>query len=70
MSITTTADLDFTPSRVKDIRVRLGLTQQQFADLLRVGVNSVTRWEKGHGTPTRGPILKKLLDAEAGVNGV
>jgi DNA-binding transcriptional regulator YiaG len=59
-------DFDFTPARVKTIRIRLGLTQEQFAEKLRVDGNIVSRWERGGTKPTRGPILKALLDAEAG----
>lgn len=56
--------LDFSPERVKGIRVALGLTQQGFADKLGVGINMVSRWERGEAEPTRGPVLKALLDAE------
>jgi DNA-binding transcriptional regulator YiaG len=57
-------DYTFTPQRVKGIRIRLGLTQQAFADKVKVNVNMVCRWEAG-ATPTSGPNLKALLDAEA-----
>ena len=61
---TKTVDLDFTPERVKRIRVLLGLSQQDFADKLGINVNMVTRYETGKAEPMRGPVLKALLDAE------
>jgi DNA-binding transcriptional regulator YiaG len=64
-----TASLDFPPERVKAIRVRLGLTQEDFAQKLGVDGNIVSRWETGKTEPTRGPILKALLDAEAEASG-
>lgn len=65
---TKTVDLDFTPERVKRIRVLLGLSQQDFADKLGINVNMVTRYETGKAEPMRGPVLKALLDAEGEVN--
>lgn len=65
----TTLSLDFSPDRVKAIRIRLGLTQEDFATKLGVDGNMVSRWETGKSEPTRGPILKALLDAEAEANG-
>jgi DNA-binding transcriptional regulator YiaG len=56
--------MEFTPDRVKSIRVALGLTQQDFADKLGVNINMVSRWEAG-ARPTKGPVLRALLSAEA-----
>ena len=56
-------------SRVKALRKRLGLTQEQFAKRIGVEGNIVSRWERGDTVPTRGPILKALLDAEAAAHG-
>lgn len=36
-----------TSQEIKDIRAKLNLTQQEFADFLHVGVASVKRWELG-----------------------
>lgn len=63
MSTTETIDYTFTPERVKHIRIALGLTLQAFADKLGVDPNMVYRWERG-AKPTKGPVLKALLDAE------
>lgn len=62
--VTETADLDFTPQRVKGIRVGLGETQDEFAKRLKVVPYTVQRWESGRATPTKGPVLRALLDAE------
>lgn len=67
--MSTAIDYTFTPERVKGIRIRLGMTQQDFADKLGVHSNTVNLWEKGVTHPTRGPQLKALLDADAEVNG-
>ena len=61
----TMPSLDFDSARIKRIRLNLGLTQEQFAQKLGVNINTVSTWERGDSTPTRGPILKALLDAEA-----
>ena len=58
---------EFTPNRVKRIRVALGETQAEFADRLSVSPDMVHRWETGKAEPMRGPVLKALLDAEAAV---
>lgn len=58
-------DFEFSPQRVKEIRIRLGLTVAEFAERLGVNPNTVTRWENGHNPPRRGPQVKALLDAEA-----
>ena len=41
----------WTPDIVKDLRIKLGLTQKEFAE--RIGVHAITiiRWEKGVSTP-------------------
>jgi len=36
-----------TPQEIRENRERLGLTQQELADLLRLGGNSLSRWESG-----------------------
>lgn len=60
----TELDLNFTPERVKGIRILLGLTQEQFAEKVGVDGNMVSRWERGEATPTKGPNLTALLKAE------
>jgi len=44
----------------KDVRVRKGLTQQDFAQLLGVSLSTVQRWEKGKTRPSR--LARKRID--------
>ena len=64
-----TASFDFSPERVKRIRISFGETQQAFAKRLGVDVNMVSRWETGVAEPRSGRVIKALLDAEAEANG-
>ena len=36
-----------TPAEIRSIRERLGLTQEQFTKLTRVGEATICRWERG-----------------------
>lgn len=58
------ATLDFSKERVRMIRARLGLTQEEFAKMLKVNLQTVRAWEQGATRPTRGPQLGSLLAAE------
>jgi len=44
---------------VRDVRERLGLTQEQFASRLGVTFPTVNRWERGRAKPS--PMAQKLL---------
>ena len=59
-----TISFDFTPHRVKTIRFALGETQAKFAERIGVSGDMVHRWESGKSEPTKGPVIKALLDAE------
>ncbi len=37
---------------IKDLRAKLGLTQEQFAAKVGVTFSTVNRWENGRGTPS------------------
>jgi putative transcriptional regulator len=50
-----------TSELVREIRSRLGLTQEQFAARLGVTFASVNRWENGKAQPS--PMARKLLEA-------
>ena len=54
------------PQRVRRLRDKLGLTQQQLADRLGVTVGSVSRWELGKSGPIR-PYLEKIEALERAV---
>jgi DNA-binding transcriptional regulator YiaG len=53
--------LRWSAARVKGLRQRLGLTQEQFAARLGVTFVTANRWEMGRSTPTG--LSKKALDA-------
>jgi DNA-binding transcriptional regulator YiaG len=44
---------------IRDLRKRLGLTQDQLSELLDCGEKSLSRWESGRGLPSG--IVNKLL---------
>jgi putative zinc finger/helix-turn-helix YgiT family protein len=46
-----------TPAEIREHRKRLGLTQEQLADLLRINVSTLSRWETG------AQIQQRTLDA-------
>ena len=52
---------------VRDLRAKLGLTQEQFAAKVGVTWSTVSRWENGRGTPS--PLatrrITELLDDES-----
>ena len=56
---------EFTPERIKRLRIGMGMTQGQLGDLLGVGKNTISAWETGRNRAVKGPIVKALLDAEA-----
>lgn len=50
-----------TPSEIKQARLALGLTQQQFAVKLGVTVSTVSRWESGISKPS--PLAVKAIQS-------
>lgn len=44
---------------VKQLRDRMGMTQEQFAQAIGVTYSTVNQWENGHRQPQ--PFLKKRL---------
>jgi DNA-binding transcriptional regulator YiaG len=38
---------------IRDLRVRLGMTQEEFAHAIAVTVSTVNRWENGHANPSK-----------------
>ena len=45
---------------IKQIRKRLGLTQEQFARELGVSFITVNRWENGHAKPS--PLARRCIE--------
>ena len=48
--------------KIRKIRQKLGLTQEQFADRLGVSFATLNRWENRHTTPSQ--MALTLLEAE------
>jgi putative zinc finger/helix-turn-helix YgiT family protein len=47
---------------IRDLRRQLGLTQQQLAALLKLGLNTVSRWESGRNVQNEAmDVLLRLL---------
>lgn len=44
---------------IRDLRIKIGLTQEQFAAELGVVYPTVNRWENGHVNPS--PMAMKLI---------
>jgi putative transcriptional regulator len=53
----------YTPANVRKIRLQLGLSQNQFASVLHISVNTLQNWEQGRCVP-EGPaqVLLKIAD--------
>jgi DNA-binding transcriptional regulator YiaG len=41
------------PQSIRQLRLRLGLTQEEFAHAIAVTVSTVNRWENGHANPSK-----------------
>lgn len=50
---------EMNPDRIRTIRRRLNLTQEDFAHMIGVTFSTVNRWENGKSTPNR--IAVRLL---------
>lgn len=53
--------LDKAPQRIKEGRIKQGLTQQQLGKIVHVTKQSVSKWEKGENLPEP-PTMNKLAD--------
>lgn len=49
----TAATLPAGPQSIRGLRLRLGLTQEEFAHAIAVTVSTVNRWENGHAHPSK-----------------
>lgn len=38
---------------IRELRARLGMTQEEFAHAIAVTVSTVNRWENGHANPSK-----------------
>ncbi len=51
---------------IKELRFRLGMTQEQFAMELGVTMSSVQRWERGQSQPS--PLAMKTIETLSQIN--
>jgi len=58
-------DLDLPAERIhfREIRARLGMTQDRFAEALGISVKTLRNWEQGRRDPS-GPAMRLLRIAE------
>lgn len=55
----------WTPERIRELRMKLQLTQEEFAQLIGVTFPTVNRWENGKNSPNR-IAQRRLAKAEEG----
>jgi transcriptional regulator with XRE-family HTH domain len=58
-----TRNPDFTPERIKALRLRLGLTQAEFGARLGISQKAISAWEI-NGLPRRYTAIVKLLELD------
>ena len=56
---------NWTPEKIKELRLKLKQSQQEFATMLCIGMGTVSRWERGTQKPERKAILEKLEGLDA-----
>jgi len=58
------------PEEIKELRERLGVTQQQISELLQIGAKSWSRWETGRARPSRSMniLIRALNDGSIDLN--
>lgn len=54
----------FTPEEIKNIRLKMMMTQTEFAELLGISFASVNRYENGKSKPTF-KVQRKLTELKA-----
>jgi len=55
---------DDTLSRnIRELRIRLGMTQEEFAHAVAVTFSTVNRWENGHAKPSK--LARRAIEALA-----
>jgi len=53
---------------IRDLRARIGLTQEEFAHAIAVTVSTVNRWENGHAKPSK--LAWRAIQALARKHGI
>jgi len=54
---------DLTGAEIRELRKRLGLTQEEFAHAVAVTFSTVNRWENGHAKPSK--LARRAIEALA-----
>ena len=55
---------DETLSRnIRELRIRMGMTQEEFAHAVSVTFSTVNRWENGHAKPSK--LARRAIEALA-----
>lgn len=52
MPTDTAGRLEISPREIRALRKRVGLKQEEFADVLGVSQNTISVWERGEGRPS------------------
>lgn len=56
---------DVSGSEIRELRKRLGLTQEEFAHAVAVTFSTVNRWENGHAKPSK--LARRAIESLAAV---
>src|SRR5439155_24577766 len=54
---------DVSGSEIRELRKRLGMTQEEFAHAVAVTFSTVNRWENGHAKPSK--LARRAIEALA-----
>lgn len=54
---------DVSGNEIRELRKRLGLTQEEFAHAVAVTFSTVNRWENGHAKPSK--LARRAIEALA-----
>ena len=54
---------DVSGSEIRELRKRLGLTQEEFAHAVAVTFSTVNRWENGHAKPSK--LARRAIESLA-----
>ncbi len=56
---------DVSGTEIRELRKRLGLTQEEFAHAVAVTFSTVNRWENGHAKPSK--LARRAIESLAAV---
>ena len=61
---------DMSGDEIRNLRKRLGLTQEEFAHAVAVTFSTVNRWENGHAKPSKlaRRAIESLMAPKAGMS--